>query len=792
MTDITPNFAASWDALDILHPGRLRTITAIPLEKGNLPTETFAPDDRGRFMKWVKAAAAMPANIYFSVGEPMGAFTKKLERTDIKAVHWLHVDVDPENGKDIAQERERILAMLRTPPDLPQPTVIISSGSGYQAFWKLSEPLKVDGDFDTAVDLACFNIQIQRLLDGADSCQDISRIMRLPGTVNVPNARKVKKGRKPALAELVEYHADRVYDISKFVKAPLVQSAADVASPAPRLKAPANINRLSHIDELGDSVSDSAKITIVNGNNPDDPNHFPSRSEALFWCVCEMVRGDIDDETIYSVITDPDFKISESVLEMGNGTERYALRQIERAKEQAVDPALMEMNDRHAVIENMGGKCLVIEEQFDEVLGRHRLTKQSFDNFRNRYMHIEVIGGEDKDGMPRMMPAGEWWLRNPKRRQYRTITFAPAREIDNAYNLWRGFGCEARPGDCSLFLDHIKNIVCSGNEEYYRWYVGWMAQVIQKPGQQGHSAIVMRGRQGSGKSIIPTLFGKLFGRHYVMVNRPEHLVGNFNAHLRDCVLLFADEAFFAGDKKNESVLKTIITEPMLAVEAKSIDTEMSPNCIHLMMASNEKWVVPTGADDRRFFVLDILPDKVGDTAYFESIVKQMENGGYEALLHYLMTYDLSDFNVRAVPKTDALREQKTLSMDPDVEWWMSVLRRGTLLPEHGQWHDNVSIDLITVEYTRYGRTFHQIRRGSASRLEMAMGSFIPGGMKRYQRAVPVEVPYPDGVQTISDPWYWKIPPLDECRKHFDENFGGPFRWEADFPAEEIPDYNDIL
>jgi len=47
-----------------------------------------------------------------------------------------------------------------------------------------------------------------------------------------------------------------------------------------------------------------------------------------------------------------------------------------------------------------------------------------------------------------------------------------------------------------------------------------------------------------------------------------HFVDRFNAHLRDCIVLFADEAFFAGDKQNEGVLKVLITEPYLAIEGK--------------------------------------------------------------------------------------------------------------------------------------------------------------------------------------------------------------------------------
>jgi hypothetical protein len=71
------------------------------------------------------------------------------------------------------------------------------------------------------------------------------------------------------------------------------------------------------------------------------------------------------------------------------------------------------------------------------------------------------------------------------------------------------------------------------------------------------------------------------------------------------VLLFGDEAFYAGDKKHESILKMLITEEMITIEAKGVDAEVSGNCIHLMMASNESWVVPAGMDDRRFFVLDV-------------------------------------------------------------------------------------------------------------------------------------------------------------------------------------------
>lgn len=686
----TADYSAAWDFLTRFHPGRLVVVTGISLDKKSFPTETFGPGDRARFLPWAEACAIIPANLYFSVGEPMTAATKKLERTDIRAVHWLHVDIDPRAGEDHAAEKTRILALLQNPPGgLPKPTCIVHSGGGYQAFWKLSEPLPVNGDLATAEDLKLYNLQLERLL-GADNTHDVSRIMRIPGTVNLPDAKKLKKGRVPTLATLVEWHDDRVYPIGVFVKAPQVQTVSVAGSAglavSPSIKAPANVQRIGHPDELGDKVSDKCKVCIVNGCDPNEPDHFPSRSELLFWVTCELVRAGVNEDTIYSVLTDPDFKVSESVREKGSGMERYALRQIERAREEAIDPALRELNDRHAVIESIGGKCRVIEEVWNPALKRHVMEVQGFDDFRNRYMNRAVSVGTKttKTGkeIPQEMPAGEWWLRQEKRRQYRSIVFMPKGDAAGSYNLWKGFGCEARPGDWSLFRDHIRGIICGGNAEHFAYLLGWMANAVQNPGEPGHTVPVLRGPQGCGKSIFGHHFGHVFGRHYFYANAPDDVLGKFNSHLRETVFLFADEAFFAGDPKNARRLKAIVTDPLLTIELKGVNKEQAKNCLHCIMAGNDEWIVQVDKDDRRYFVLDALGTHANDHAYFATIARQMERGGYEAMLHELLTMDLSGFNVRAKPDTLGLQRQKQFSMDAESRWILQLLRDG--LPESAQ------------------------------------------------------------------------------------------------------------
>lgn len=782
---MTPQYLESIDFLRRFHPDRRWVLTAISTDKRTIRTNTFSDKTAAAACEWLETNGGT-RNIYFSVAEIDKDVEKKAERTDVKNVRWLHVDIDPRAGEDIAQEQERALKLLQNPPGLPAPTCIVFSGGGYQGFWLLKEPLPIDHDLGKAEDAKRYNLQIE-LLTGADNCHNIDRIMRLPGTINRPDEGKLKKGRKPVLATLVEFHDDRVYDISAFMKAPEVQAGGGptpfggVSTPSAakaRVQVSGNVPRFDSVDDpVFAKVSDKGKVVIVQGHDPDEPNKWSGRSEWLFYACCEMIRGGCSDDVIYSVITDPDFGISASVLDKGSMTEKYALRQIARAREEAIDPHLRQMNERFAIIGNWAGKTRVVEEQYDEAMGRYRLTKQTFDDFRNRWMHIQVDCGMGDKG-PIMKPLGEWWLRHPDRQQFEKLIFAPGREVPDAYNLWRGFACEAKPGDCQLFLSHLKDNICQGNEEHYNYLVGWMARGVQRPDSPGYSAVVLRGGQGTGKSFVSKTYGSLFGRHFMQVTDPKHLVGSFNSHLRDCVLLFGDEAFYAGDKKHESILKMIITEEMITIEAKGIDAEVSSNCIHLMMASNEQWVVPAGMDDRRFFVLEVGNASKNDGAYFEKMKEQLDHGGREALLHYLLTYDLKGFNVRQVPKTQALQQQKLFSMGTQEGWWFEKLREGRLMAHHGDWQTDVTVADIHDDYLSYCRQFGIHRKGSAYAVRQAIESFVAKGFpEKYQGKTPIEIPMPNGERKIVPrPYWYKFPSLDECRAFWDKNFGGPYDW----------------
>ena len=751
-------------------------------------TRTFRPGREQEMLSWIREQNEANWNIYYSVNRPTRDMTKKAEREDIAEMCFLHVDIDPRAGEKHSEEIERIRNLVTTklPSTLPPPSAIIYSGGGFNLLWRLQEPIPIASDGLDAQEIKAryedakrYNLQLEILL-GGDNCHNIDRILRLPGTTNWPNKKKRAKGRTPVTAELVST-TDSSYPISRFVAAPAVQSkgaGGTVAGSGIQVQISGNIKRLQHISELGEAVPDRVKMIIVQGFDPDEPNKFgSSRSEWLFYVCCALVRAGIDDDTIYSVVTDPSFMISASVLDKGSSMERYAQRQIQRAREDAIDPKLRMLNEKHAVIGNTGGKCRIIEEVVDHGLNRAQLTMQSFEDFRNRYMAEKVqVGNNPKTGEPVHQPLGTWWLQNPNRRQFESLVFVPGREVPGAYNMWRGFGCEAKPGDKhEMFLEHMKTVVCGGEEVYYQYLLKWMARAVQHPDTQGQVAVVFRGDMGVGKGTVASQFGKLWGRHFLQISDPKHLVGNFNAHLRDAVIVFADEAFYAGDKKHESILKTLITEDLLAIEGKGRDMITSRNYVHLMMSSNSTWVIPAGLNERRYLVLDVIPSRMKDREYFGELYKRMDDGGRENLLHYLLTLDLTGFEVRNVPQTEGLREQKLLTLSTEQEWWYQKLENGALTKRHVAWTAPIFKQDLIDDYLVYAQKIGVARRATATALGRFIKTVCPEGWPRSGQKTK-QYTNDDGVRLTERAYAYEFPPLEECRAWWDKKFSGPYPW----------------
>lgn len=703
------------DFLDRYRPGGPHCLTAI-VPDGKTETATFT--DAADAAAWAQKRNAAGKNLYFHVNTVNGNLSNKAAKTEIARVDFLHLDLDPRVGEDFASERQRILERLNgslVADGIPPPTLVIDSGGGFAAYWRLAEPVQVDGDAEKIAAIERYNVELANRL-GGDNCHDVSRLMRLPGLTSWPNKKKRARGRVPAATEVYDWPAGEPYALSAFplpaVAAPTPASASRKAPRATRerLPVPAGPYGVAELQawatEHGKQLPDTALAALVHGEeltDDDGKRVYPSGSEATWAVCCGLARAGVPDELIVAAILDKNNGGAAHVLKQQKPT-GYAWSQVAKSRaavetEAAAttgDDLLDEMNERHAVV--IQGKVRVLswikthpedDGGDSDLAGRLIVDLQSFEDFRNRYRNKTVVVGFTENGKPKLARRGDWWLDHEKRREIRGLVFRPGAGPDIAgfQNLWRGWAVEPEAGDWSLMREHVRAILAAGNEEHADYIVRWTAWAVQNPARQAEVALVFRGGRGVGKGIFARAIKDLFGQHGLHIRSSKHLTGDFNLHLRDCCLLFADEAIAPGDKARESQLKGLITEPELLIEGKGIDAVNWPNYLHIVMASNEKWVIPAGDDERRYAIFDASSARQQDPAYFGALAGELKSGGLAAMLFDLLSMDLGDWHPRAnVPQTDALVQQKIESLSGLDAFMFDLLRVGDFPVERDEHH----------------------------------------------------------------------------------------------------------
>ena len=410
-----------------------------------------------------------------------------------------------------------------------------------------------------------------------------------------------------------------------------------------------------------------------------------TRSEAVFGVINALLKAKVEEGTILWILTNPDYGISASILEKPYPT-THAIGEIERAIEKGViildTPQLHTLNERHAVIADYGGKCKIVTLTNNPQTGRQDMTIQDFSDFEKRYMHHRMEY-TNADGEHVSMPLGKYWLHWENRRQYERLVYSPNIALPNTLNLWRGYAIDPAQGDWSLMKRHICEVLANDDPISEAYILKWVAWLLQNPDERAEVAVVFMGGRGTGKGIFGNALCDIFGPHGLRVDSSEHLTGRFNNHLRNLSFIFADEAYLPSEKRAESRLKAMITEPTLSIEAKGVDTVSVKNHLHVMMASNDEWVVPAGSDERRFAVFQVSSRyQQQHEAYFKPLAEQTANGGLAAMLYDMLEMDLGDWHPRKdIPQTQALMEQKIAGLSAIAAVFLDSLRTGIVMGE---------------------------------------------------------------------------------------------------------------
>lgn len=444
-----------------------------------------------------------------------------------------------------------------------------------------------------------------------------------------------------------------------------------------------------------------------------------------------------------------------------------ALHPKDRAK------ALQQLNERHAVV-NDHGKIVIAER-----LPTGAIRESTPTDFRQQYANNYYRRGKDSPSVP----IGRTWLASPSRREcmggYVYLPgdepIIPVGEGLTAMNRWSGWGCKPRPysdGMCDTFIEHLRENVCGGVEAHYEWLLDWLANAVQQPDRKSGHAVILRGRQGSGKSILADRLNALVGPQNCVTVASETLItGTFNAHLSNKLFLFSEEAVWAGSKTARGTLKNLVTSHQWTIHPKGRTPRTEPNLIRLLMTSNESFVWPAEIDDRRAVIFDVSSDRIGDSDFFNKIGEEM---GYEGarpadgaavFLHMLLTRKINEQRLRnEAPVTQGLRDQFEQNMTDAERLALHILENGTI-PGAGQLTDDgtaqklIMDDFVAEAYDAIGpRAMQNLDRRQLGKDLKGLLGLTDDGWSRRSRAS-------------------QMPTLAEARAHFSQNHrAAPAEW----------------
>lgn len=260
-------------------------------------------------------------NLFFGVCPRVGNNGRFDLAWQIRTVRALWTDID---HVTVDQARERIAKSA-----LPEPSIIVHSGNGVHLYWLLDQPYLIDdaGDppavltewidmpggrkksrkyfvqdgeriyLDVRRHASRLSPKAQRLQDilagvaqvcGGDHTTDLTRLLRLPGTLNRKDQRN---GREPTATALVTCDATRRYSLAVFeplaTPAPETERATKIAAmPLPRPRRAST----SKADKLAELIAASA-IAAAGG-----------RSEADFAVCCYAVRNGVEKEEVWQQV----------------------------------------------------------------------------------------------------------------------------------------------------------------------------------------------------------------------------------------------------------------------------------------------------------------------------------------------------------------------------------------------------------------------------------------------------------------------------------------------------------
>jgi len=227
--------------------------------------------------------------------------------------------------------------------------------------------------------------------------------------------------------------------------------------------------------------------------------------------------------------------------------------------------------------------------------------------------------------------------------------------------------------DVNKIISHIKNVWNSGIHDNSEYCLNFLAHALT--GHKMQTALILKSGEGTGKSIIIDFIIKhVIGESLGLCTPRAQQLTRFNSQLMGKIFVCLEE--LAASSKNDwhslsDIIKDLITGSKLDIEKKYSDVVQTINLLSLIILTNNDNTLKFGKEIRRYMLCDVSHDQVGNSKYFDELIKvcTLETG--EAFFMWLTErYEATKFTFdeAQIPLTYAKMEMKERNMTPILKY----------------------------------------------------------------------------------------------------------------------------
>ncbi|MCF8190243.1 MAG: RepB family DNA primase [Polynucleobacter sp.] len=712
----------SMQITELIPTGQLTAATIDPLDKkSSVPCMTFMmPQQVAQAEAWVSGANAQGRNCYFHTNIS-DVTSKRLSKLDVKAARFAWADIDPDIKQFGSYEKARGYLNSLIPSLMEHASIIIDSGNGLQVLYRLAPALDIR-DQESKEEYEIVNRAVAKRWN-ADSTQDCSRILRLPGTLNYPSQAKVDKGypSAPSIAKIIycsanEYTLESI-QIALAISPELIEQArTEYHAKSKGIKSVQAIVKIEISEQLKDRFEHFLE------SNPSAKARYLGSTQGLvdksgsamdMGMATSMIRGGFNIDQIRALLLDWQFgsknndrtqdrywvnirqnsyardeEITQEKLDAfwaqvkGNPVDRVKTNFTEPTSDELVEPLdAIDLINQEYVWDNL------TREIYDIKNGLY-VPAPKF------YMHYDNVSYKPSEDA-KATTLGRGWVKSPKRRCVKQLVLAPGKPAtlkDGSLNTWRGFTVEPEPGDVTPFIDLINFVLPNKAEREYS--VKWLAKMIQEPGAKFLvSLVVWSIEEGVGKGLLFETVGSLLHQRHFKVVGNEVFNDQFTEWQSQKIFVIADEVSSADKRSTADRIKGWITATENNINIKNTAKYSEQNLIKYVFLSNHPDAVYLNDKDRRFFVAE-APDKKLPDDIRKNFVNWIKSGGKAALIDYLLSQDTSQFDPTAPAPMSQSKMGMLDSNKSDLEQWVE----NALLKAQAKNHDLISTEDLAAHY----------------------------------------------------------------------------------------------